>query len=212
MAEKCARVDDVNCPPTKKAKLDNENNTIENSNKNTVENADEKECNDGVYETELNLSNFQVTRVLQNNCARKMICIEGKFEGRENSAVILLEHKSFSNDKSTLKRGYFNENTVFQKYFSNDIYRNYDCFSKEENNSISIFLLNFHILVFFFTHLFTNNIFDLIGLHATVIYPATQSHIDKYKKQELYVIDETYELYEQVTLPHIESKSFSLEV
>lgn len=61
-----------------------------------------------------------------------------------------------------------------------------------------------------FNHQFKNKC--LKGLHATVIYPATQSHIDKYKKQEIYIIDETYELYEQVTLPHIESKSFSLEV
>nr|XP_012233109.1 PREDICTED: m7GpppX diphosphatase [Linepithema humile] len=180
MADKCASVNDVDCPPTKKTKLDNEN-TIENSDeKNTVENADEKQPNG---ETELNLSNFEVTRVLQNNCARKMICVEGKFEDREDPAVVLLEQKSFSYDKSTLKKGYFNENTVFRKYLANDIYKNYDCFPTEEYNS----------------------------LHATVIYPATQSHIDKYKKQELYIIDETYELYEQVTLPHIESKSFSLE-
>lgn len=45
-----------------------------------------------------------------------------------------------------------------------------------------------------------------------MIYPATQNHIEKYKRQELYIIDETYELYQQVTLPYIESKSLSLEV
>lgn len=135
MAEQCASINDVDCPLTKKAKLDDEE-TIENLNeKNTLENADEKQGNGVICETELNLSNFEVTRVLQNNCARKMICVEGKFEGRENSAVVLLEQKSFSYEKSTLKKSYFNENTIFRKYLANDIYRNYDCFPTVEYNS-----------------------------------------------------------------------------
>jgi len=146
MAEKCSSVND-DCPPTKKAKVDNENTIGNSDQKNTVENADEKQSNGGVCETELNLSSFEVTRVLQNNCARKMICIEGKFEDREDPAVVLLEQKSFSYDKSTLKKGYFNENTIFRKYLANDIYKNYDCFPTEEYNSTSIFLLLFYILV-----------------------------------------------------------------
>jgi len=47
---------------------------------------------------------------------------------------------------------------------------------------------------------------------VTVIHPATPNHIEKYKKQELFLVDETYELYQQVTFPHIESISFNLEV
>lgn len=51
------------------------------------------------------------------------------------------------------------------------------------------------------------------GLRATVIYPATQNQIEKYTRQEsLYMVDETYELYQKVTLPYIKSMSLSLEV
>ncbi|GAB1866507.1 m7GpppX diphosphatase [Camponotus japonicus] len=176
MAEKCTNVNDGDCPPAKKIKLNDEN---------TIENTDERDTseNDATREVELNLSNFKVTKVLQNNCVRKSICIEGTFEDREGSAIVLLEQKSFPHDKLVLEKSYFDGKTLFRKHFTNDIYRNYDCFPTEEYNSI----------------------------HTTVIYPATQNHIEKYKRQELYIIDETYELYQQVTLPYIESKSLSLE-
>ncbi|XP_029158900.1 m7GpppX diphosphatase [Nylanderia fulva] len=177
MAENCANVNDGDCPPAKKVKLNDEGDAIENTEeKNTRE-------DDATPDAEPNLSSFKVTKVLQNNCVRKSICIEGTFEDREGSAVVLLEQKSFPNDKLSLEKGFFDGKTLFRKHFTNDIYRNYDCFPAEEQNSIQ----------------------------TTVIYPATQNHIEKYKKQEVYMIDETYELYQQVTLPYIESKSFSFE-
>lgn len=177
MAEKCANdgvdVNDGDCLPAKKVKLNDVDATESTVEKDTSQND----------VTELNLSNFKVTRILQNNCVRKLICMEGTFEDREGSAIVLLEQKSFPQDKLTLEKGFFDGRTLFRKYFTNDIYRNYDCFPTEEHNSIQ----------------------------TSVIYPATQTHIDKYTRQELYMIDETYELYQKVTLPYIESKSLSLE-
>lgn len=131
MAEKYANVRDGDCPPAKKIKLNDEN---------TIESTDERDTseNDTTREVELNLSNFKVTRVLQNNCVRKSICIEGTFEDREGSAVVLLEQKSFPHDKLILEKGYFDGKTMFRKHFTNDIYRNYDCFPTEEYNSTSI--------------------------------------------------------------------------
>lgn len=178
MAEKCASANDKEYPPAKKVKL--------------VDLVDDDESTDAVEgnstendasEAELDLSGFKVTRVLQNNCARKLICMEGTFEDREGPAVVLLEQRSFPYDKVVLEKDFFDGKTTYRKTFTNDVYRNYNCFPTKEQN----------------------------GLRATVIYPASQTHIDKYKRQELYVIDETYELYQQVTLPYIESMSLSLE-
>ncbi|KAL6260141.1 hypothetical protein P5V15_007676 [Pogonomyrmex californicus] len=175
MAEKCASANDVDdCPPTKKVKVDEGSR-----------NADEKK-NPGendVNESELDLSGFKVTRVLQNNCVRKLICMEGTFEDREGPAIVLLEQRSFPDDKVVLEKDYFDGKTIFRKTLTNDVYRTYNCIPSEEHN----------------------------GMQATVIYPATQTLIDKYKKQQTYMIDETYELYQQVVLPYIESMSLSYE-
>ncbi|XP_012524764.1 m7GpppX diphosphatase [Monomorium pharaonis] len=175
IVEECVSMDKGNCnPPAKKIKLDDGNMT------DVVEkNPNENDMN----ETELDLSSFKVTKVLQNNCARKLICMEGTFEDRDGSAVVLLEQRSFPYDKEIMEKDFFDGKMIFRKIFTNDIYRNYSCFPTEERN----------------------------GLQATVIYPATQTHINKYKKHELFMIDETYELYQQVTLPYIESMSLSLE-
>lgn len=204
MAEKCTNVNDRDNPPAKKVKLNDED---------AIENTDTSE-NDAAREIELNLSNFKVTKVLQNNCVRKSICIEGTFEDREGSAIVLLEQKTFPHDKLILEKGFFDGKTLFRKHFTNDIYRNYDCFPTEEYNSTFLFTTDFSCITVLVIYSFTNKcIFSVSqGIHTTVIYPATQNHIEKYKRQELYIIDETYELYQQVTLPYIESKSLSLEV
>lgn len=45
----------------------------------------------------------------------------------------------------------------------------------------------------------------------STIYPATQKHIEKYSGQESFLIEETPEIYQQITLPYIENEQFSLE-
>lgn len=142
MAEKCTNVNDEDCLPAKKIKLNDENAT---------EKRDESE-NDAAREVELNLSNFKVSKVLQNNCVRKSICIEGTFEDREGSAIVLLEQKSFPHDKLVLEKGYFDGKTLFRKHFTNDIYRNYDCFPTEEYNSTSISLFVYYCIDYIFAY------------------------------------------------------------
>lgn len=44
-----------------------------------------------------------------------------------------------------------------------------------------------------------------------MIYPATEKHIEKYSICQKYLIDETADLYETVTLPYITSSQFSLD-
>ena len=54
--------------------------------------------------------------------------------------------------------------------------------------------------------------FISLGVKTTLIYPATDKHIAKYSAQEMYVIEETPEDYEKITLPFIEKSHFSIEV
>ena len=48
-------------------------------------------------------------------------------------------------------------------------------------------------------------------MKATLIFPATKRHIEKYSEHEPFVINETPELYKDVTLPWIESSEFSIQ-
>lgn len=124
IADKCANANNEDFPPAKKVKLDKEN-------------ANEKKTIDN-NANELNLSDFKVARILQNNCARKLICVEGTFENRKGPAIVLLEQKSFSYDTNVLKKSFFDENTIFRKIFTNDIYRTYICSPTKDYNSTSI--------------------------------------------------------------------------
>lgn len=139
MAEKCASVNNEDCPPTKKIKVDDGNTAV------VEKKLDENNTN----ETELDLSGFKVTRVLQNNCARKLICMEGTFKDREGPAVVLLEQRSFPYDKVVLEKDFFDRKTTFRKVFTNDVYRNYNCFPTEEHNSILICLCRFPCILMY---------------------------------------------------------------
>lgn len=45
-----------------------------------------------------------------------------------------------------------------------------------------------------------------------IIYPATEKHILKYMSQPVHLIQETEEMYQTITLPHILDNSLSLQV
>ncbi|KAG8434727.1 hypothetical protein GDO86_012903 [Hymenochirus boettgeri] len=52
---------------------------------------------------------------------------------------------------------------------------------------------------------------ELNEIKTTVICPATEKHIKKYLQQEIYLINETEEDYKAITLPFIETQSFSVQ-
>lgn len=114
-----------------------------------------------------------------------MICVEGAFTDREGIALIILEKKVFPKEELVLGEGFFNDNTTATELYKNDIYSGYDFFPQIEHNS----------------------------LKATLIYPATDKHIEKFSSTESYMIEETPELYENVSLPKIlkDSEQFSLQ-
>ncbi|KAB1255018.1 m7GpppX diphosphatase [Camelus dromedarius] len=46
---------------------------------------------------------------------------------------------------------------------------------------------------------------------TTVVYPATEAHLQKYLHQDLHLVRETGSDYRNITLPHLESQSLSLQ-
>ncbi|XP_010900009.1 m7GpppX diphosphatase isoform X2 [Esox lucius] len=51
----------------------------------------------------------------------------------------------------------------------------------------------------------------LNDIKTTVICPATEKHVKKYLLQETYLVEETGEDYRTITLPYIQSQSFSVQ-
>ncbi|XP_057707159.1 m7GpppX diphosphatase [Corythoichthys intestinalis] len=48
-------------------------------------------------------------------------------------------------------------------------------------------------------------------IKATVVCPATDKHVKKYQRQESFLVDETADDYESITLPFIQKQSFSVQ-
>ncbi|XP_057281918.1 m7GpppX diphosphatase [Pezoporus wallicus] len=52
---------------------------------------------------------------------------------------------------------------------------------------------------------------ELSEIKTTVVYPATEKHLQKYLRQEVHLVHETWEDYKNITLPYIQSQSFSIQ-
>lgn len=113
--------DEIECSPAKKNKID-ANSPSENAS--------------DIHENEISLSSFEIKRVLQNNCLRKQVCVEGAFKEYKGSTVILLEKQNFATDEESLKRDIFNKDTTLRKLYSNNIYGNYECFPTKDCNGM----------------------------------------------------------------------------
>lgn len=48
-------------------------------------------------------------------------------------------------------------------------------------------------------------------IKTTVVCPATEKHVKKYQSQESFLVEETGEDYQSITLPYIQKKSFSVQ-
>ncbi|XP_013884891.1 m7GpppX diphosphatase [Austrofundulus limnaeus] len=48
-------------------------------------------------------------------------------------------------------------------------------------------------------------------IKTTVVCPATQKHVKKYQQQESFLVEETAQDYESITLPYVQQQSFSLQ-
>ncbi|XP_026212995.1 m7GpppX diphosphatase-like [Anabas testudineus] len=48
-------------------------------------------------------------------------------------------------------------------------------------------------------------------IKTTVVCPATEKHVNKYQRQESFLVEETWEDYQTITLPYIQVQSFSVQ-
>lgn len=55
-------------------------------------------------------------------------------------------------------------------------------------------------------------VFVIADVKTTVVYPATEKHLQKYLRQDLHLVRETGSDYKNITLPHLESQSLSIQV
>ena len=80
-------------------------------------------------------------------------------------------------------KGVLSKETSAVQQFNNDIYGQYSIQPPPVNNSVKL----------------------------NLIHPATEKHIEKYLSSPEHLIQETPELYQTVTLPHLQSQQFSLQ-
>ncbi|XP_022700916.1 m7GpppX diphosphatase-like [Varroa jacobsoni] len=129
---------------------------------------------------------FQFKRILNDNPQSKISFVEGKFEGNEDAAVVILEKTPFSEEMCTkiLKTQEGPEkDAIPEEIFRNDIYSGYLLRPERSLNEIKV----------------------------TVIYPATEKHIEKYSRQELLLVTETAQLYKERVEPYLKDNCFSVQ-
>lgn len=119
MSDGCLK-DDVSEQRCKRLKIDNENGNNLNDN-------------------QLELKDFVLEKILNNNTNRKTACVVGKFKDKSGVALILFEKNAFKeNDLS--EEGYFSKETQLKTFFENDIYGNFECFPPSTINGNFYFI------------------------------------------------------------------------
>ncbi|KAG5677637.1 hypothetical protein PVAND_007378 [Polypedilum vanderplanki] len=146
----------------------------------------ESEVNSVISEAnlkEFDWDHFKYERILSNNSSRKVVFILGSCF--EMPAIVILEKISFTQEQFTTEndKENFIRNSKLEKIFKNDIYENNYCIVDANLNKMK----------------------------TTIIFPATEKHINKYTEQECFTFQETPELYEKITLPHITSEKFTVD-
>ncbi|XP_065559508.1 m7GpppX diphosphatase-like isoform X2 [Artemia franciscana] len=128
------------------------------------------------------LKGFTIVEVLNEQPENKTIFLHGKFDNNDESLVLIIERLHFPNDVKCLEDGIRRLTSIVKKE-ANDIYGFYEATLPESLN----------------------------GLKATFVYPATEKHLQKYRKKKYHLILESPEYYHKVTLPHIEESKFSIQ-
>lgn len=82
------------------------------------------------------LTQFEVTRILNNNTNRKLITVLGKFKNlsEDDLGIVLLEKQAFT-ESQLVDNTFFNADVKLQQDFVNDIYGNFQLTQVPELNS-----------------------------------------------------------------------------
>ncbi|XP_068773157.1 m7GpppX diphosphatase [Struthio camelus] len=129
------------------------------------------------------LAELRVRRVLRESARDKAVFLHGQVTGHsgEGTDAVVILEKTPFQEEKI--SDLLEKHTKLELQMSNDIYSTYHLYPPPELNQIK----------------------------TTVVYPATEKHLQKYLRQEVHLIRETWEDYETITLPFIQSQSFSIQ-
>ncbi|XP_062995553.1 m7GpppX diphosphatase [Elgaria multicarinata webbii] len=129
------------------------------------------------------LAEMSVRKVLRESARDKTIFLHGQVNSAsgDGTDAVVILEKTPFQEDSIAEL--LKKHTQLQLQMSNDIYSTYHLYLPPELN----------------------------GIKTTVVYPATEKHLQKYLRREVYLIQETGEDYKNITLPFIQSQSFSIQ-
>ncbi|XP_019514462.1 PREDICTED: m7GpppX diphosphatase isoform X3 [Hipposideros armiger] len=144
-------------------------------------------------------SGFKVQKVLRESARDKILFLHGKVneasgDGDGEDAVVILEKTPFQVEQvAQLLMG----SPELQLQFSNDIYSTYHMFPPRQLSGEQVLA-------------------EVAAcgedIKTTVVYPATEKHLQKYLRQDLRLVQETGGDYKNITLPYLESQSLSIQL
>ncbi|KAM9519649.1 m7GpppX diphosphatase [Guaruba guarouba] len=129
------------------------------------------------------LAELRLRRVLRESARDKAVFLHGEVTGPsgEGTDALVILEKTPFQEEKLLDL--LKKHTKLELRMHNDIYKTYHLYPPPELSEIK----------------------------TTVVYPATEKHLQKYLRQEVHLIRETWEDYKNITLPYIQSQSFSIQ-
>ncbi|XP_076472346.1 m7GpppX diphosphatase-like [Babylonia areolata] len=134
--------------------------------------------------TSLNVfQGFRLEKVLRQDHKHKLVTLLGKFadDKEKKDAVVLLERLPF--EATQIVEALTSDDSRTKETLKNFIYSTHSVFTPR----------------------------TIADSKATLIFPATSKHIDKYSDHEAFVVRETPELYRSVTQPCVDASQFSIQ-
>ncbi|XP_035201929.1 m7GpppX diphosphatase isoform X1 [Oxyura jamaicensis] len=129
------------------------------------------------------LGSVRLRRLLRDSAREKAAFVHGQVTGPsgEDTDAVLILEKTPFQEEKIEEL--LKKHTKLELQMSNDIYSTYRLYPPPELSEIK----------------------------TTVVYPATEKHLQKYLRQEVHLIRESWEDYKNITLPFIQSQSFSIQ-
>uniref|UniRef100_A0A7E4W2W2 m7GpppX diphosphatase n=1 Tax=Panagrellus redivivus TaxID=6233 RepID=A0A7E4W2W2_PANRE len=119
-----------------------------------------------------NLNDFAFKEVLGGDPAHKSLFVHLQHKETNDAAVLILDKQAFVEDGTVITE--WLASTKLEELAVNDIYGSYIVTLPEKFN----------------------------GIKSTLVYPATDKHLAKYRREEHFAVYETAEDYETITKPH----------
>ncbi|XP_067910354.1 m7GpppX diphosphatase [Heterodontus francisci] len=134
-------------------------------------------------QSDFNLNSFHIEKILRENARDKTIFIHGKVgeDCGEVRDAVVILEKTPFCEETLPQL--LNKDAELRLQIRNDIYSTHHLQPLPAFNEIK----------------------------TTVVYPATEKHIKKYLKQEMYLIHETADDYKTISIPYLESQTFSIQ-